>query len=244
VVAEVEYESWAEELRLCGGEETLMRPSDILAFVMDLPSPPPLSKLGVSGDVSFGGVSMVGVLGLRMEARDSEARGLLGVTMLRRLSPRGGWGNALMLITLRSVRDDEVLRLEVGLGWAPGVGVRADSRRESRTEADEGARRPLMLLGAAMEEGVEGVWRFPVLFRVFVTGRLGRGRFGGPFDGLVEAGRGMVVAMVRISKRDFESCGPGGVNSSSGFGDGDGWRVAGGSRQAGKQASYTVKGTE
>lgn len=29
-VAEVEYESWADELRLCGGDGTLIRPSESL----------------------------------------------------------------------------------------------------------------------------------------------------------------------------------------------------------------------
>ncbi len=47
-VAEVEYESWAEELRLCGGDATLIRPSEDLcpARATDLPSPVPLSRLG------------------------------------------------------------------------------------------------------------------------------------------------------------------------------------------------------
>lgn len=52
-VAEVEYESWAEELRLCGGEATLVRPSEFLAEVwrdIDLPSPVPLRKLGAALD--------------------------------------------------------------------------------------------------------------------------------------------------------------------------------------------------
>ncbi len=44
VVAEVEYESWAEELRLCVGDPILIRPSDMR---IDLPSPLPLSRLGV-----------------------------------------------------------------------------------------------------------------------------------------------------------------------------------------------------
>jgi hypothetical protein len=50
VVAEVEYESWADELRLCGGEAMLIKPSDILTpapLEMDLPSPLPFKKLGV-----------------------------------------------------------------------------------------------------------------------------------------------------------------------------------------------------
>lgn len=48
VVALVEHDPWAEELRLGGGERLL--PSDTRLFPdigMDLPSPPPLSKLGV-----------------------------------------------------------------------------------------------------------------------------------------------------------------------------------------------------
>lgn len=50
VVAEVEYESCADELRLCGGEGRLNRPSDPRApgpLDIDLLSPLPLSRLGV-----------------------------------------------------------------------------------------------------------------------------------------------------------------------------------------------------
>lgn len=51
VVADVEYESCAEELRLCGGEGRLNSPSDPRApgpLDIDLLSPLPFSKLGVA----------------------------------------------------------------------------------------------------------------------------------------------------------------------------------------------------
>lgn len=50
MVADVEYESCAEELRLCGGDEMLMSPSDMRALLMYLPSPLAFSKLGVDGE--------------------------------------------------------------------------------------------------------------------------------------------------------------------------------------------------
>lgn len=54
VVAEVEYESWAEELRLCAGEGMLIPPSECLAPApdgIDFPSPLPLRRLGVRDPV-------------------------------------------------------------------------------------------------------------------------------------------------------------------------------------------------
>jgi hypothetical protein len=50
VVADVEYESWADELRLCGGDGRLSSPSDPRApgpLEIDLLSPLPFNKLGV-----------------------------------------------------------------------------------------------------------------------------------------------------------------------------------------------------
>lgn len=78
VVADVEYESCAEELRLCGSEDTLMRPSEnlVLPFPTAFTSPGPLSRLGVPPECR---VDELAVFALR-------ARGLLGA----RLSPRGG----------------------------------------------------------------------------------------------------------------------------------------------------------
>jgi len=49
-VADVEYESCADELRLWGGDDTLIRPSEFLVptkRATDLPSPVPLRRLGV-----------------------------------------------------------------------------------------------------------------------------------------------------------------------------------------------------
>lgn len=47
VVALVEYESWVEELLLCVGEITLAWPPEFRELGIDLPSPLPLSRLGV-----------------------------------------------------------------------------------------------------------------------------------------------------------------------------------------------------
>lgn len=49
VVADVEYESCAEELRLCGSEDILIRPSEnlVLPLLTAFPSPEPLSRLDV-----------------------------------------------------------------------------------------------------------------------------------------------------------------------------------------------------
>jgi hypothetical protein len=51
VVADVEYESCADELRLCGGDGRLSRPSEPRApgpLDIDLLSPLPFSRLGVA----------------------------------------------------------------------------------------------------------------------------------------------------------------------------------------------------
>lgn len=89
-----------------------------------------------------------------------------------------------MLTVLRRVRDDALLRIL-------GVGVPAESRAGSRSERDDGGRK---LLGAAMDDGFVGVCE--VVCRGLLMGKTGRGRSGaGPFEGLAEAGRGMVVAM-------------------------------------------------
>lgn len=53
VVAEVEYESCAEELLLWGGDPTLVWPSEIRTLLIDLPSPLPLRRLGVLGEYVF-----------------------------------------------------------------------------------------------------------------------------------------------------------------------------------------------
>jgi hypothetical protein len=201
-VAEVEYESCADELRLCGGEPTLMRPSDILAFGIELPSPLPLSRLGVL-DV---GLPAVGLSGLRRaECRDLLARrladsgtsGLPGRLWppLSLLSFLGGCGKELMLMTLRRVRFDDRLALEGDL-WAV---IEADSRR---LRVESWGRRLCALLGPAsddVDDVLAGLWRELVLVRAErFAGILGRGMVGGPpFDGLgTAAGRGMLAVMV------------------------------------------------
>lgn len=53
MVADVEQEPCAEELRLWGGEAMLINPSECLVPAppsSDLPSPPPFSRLGVALD--------------------------------------------------------------------------------------------------------------------------------------------------------------------------------------------------
>lgn len=78
VVADVEYESCAEELRLCGSEDTLIRPSEnlVLPFPTGLPSPEPLRGLGVPVECIF----------VELAVLTFRASGLLGTL----LSPRGG----------------------------------------------------------------------------------------------------------------------------------------------------------
>lgn len=88
VVADVEYESCADELRLCGGDETLMRPSDMRVLLTALPSPLPLSRLGVLLE-SDNWLFSLGSFDLRAERWRSLARGL-GGRLLERWSPRGG----------------------------------------------------------------------------------------------------------------------------------------------------------
>jgi len=84
VVAEVEYESCAEELRLCGSEATLMSPSDILTPApTDFPSPLPFSKLGVELP-RWLYVETIEALDRRVEFRaPSLARGLGGRLLAR-----------------------------------------------------------------------------------------------------------------------------------------------------------------
>jgi hypothetical protein len=205
VVAEVEYESWAEELRLCGGDATLMSPSDILAFGIELPSPLPFNRLGVL-DV---GLPAVGLSGLRraecldlLAARfaDSGTRGLPGRLPLNLLSFRGGCGNEFMLMTLRRVLFEALLALEGDRCCRADAAVMETGSRKLVVESE--ARRPLGLLGAVMDEyddddNLAGFWRVPVLFRVRSTGSFGSGMVGGPpFDDLAADGRGMVAAML------------------------------------------------
>ena len=102
MVADVEYESWAEELRLWGGEATLMRPSEfrtLLLLRMDLLSPPPFNMLGAPPADWL-------ILGIAVTFRDFRAgvappASGLGGRLDMRESPFGGWGKEFMLTTLR-----------------------------------------------------------------------------------------------------------------------------------------------
>lgn len=87
-VAEVEYESCADELRLCGGDPTLMKPSELLAPALrtDFIPSEPFSRLGVFPEVWVS--VLIAVFGLR--AADAPLERGLGGRLARPLSPRGG----------------------------------------------------------------------------------------------------------------------------------------------------------
>jgi hypothetical protein len=110
--------------------------------------------------------------------------------------PRGGCGNALMLI---------VFRIVFPAPFTPGVvlilgrvvlppGVAGAERFEC-----EGARRPLLgnRGGEVLVLESEIVGMFPVLFRVFVVGSAGNAVVGGPYEGL--DGRGNAAAIMNIA---------------------------------------------
>lgn len=170
MVAEVEYESWAEELRLCGSEDTLIRPSEnrVLPFPTDLPSPVPLIKLGVPLECEF---IEPAVLAFRL-------RGLFGIL----LSPRGGCGNELMLTDFRSVFPGIPLtaaETERGCNNAePGVPAVGGG-----SSVEEGVRSPVLGVEVRDRAGVDGGCR-PDALRVLATGSAGRAIVGGPFEGL------------------------------------------------------------
>jgi hypothetical protein len=197
-VADVEYESCAEELRLCGSEPTLIRPSDMRTLVIDLPSPLPLSRLGVLGLKALS-IESFDDLDFRELRGFSLASGLGGKLPPREISVRGGCGNELMLT---------VLRIVLGAGvW--GAGLLAPPRLlgcgSAEVGAGEGGPRPMEgarneLWGspeAALKELVVGMP--PVLLRVFVTGNAGSAIFGGPIDGRDGRGKAVVSAMMLTS---------------------------------------------
>jgi hypothetical protein len=123
-------------------------------------------------------------------------KGLGGRLVVR--IPRGGCGNALILIVFLSVfpvaftpgvvRNFGKVRLLTGV-----VGAVCDV---------EGARRPLFGKGVDVpdfeSENVESVGMVPVLFRVF--GSAGNADVGGPYDGL--EGRGIAAAIVNNVVKD------------------------------------------
>lgn len=113
--------------------------------------------------------------------------------------PRGGCGNALMLI---------VFRIVFPAAFTPGValnlgrvvlppGVVGAERFEC-----EGARSPLFgnRGGEVLSLASERVESFPVLFRVFVVGNAGNAVVGGPYEGL--DGRGNAAAIMNIALVD------------------------------------------
>ena len=115
----------------------------------------------------------------------------LGGKLVVRTPPRGGCGNALILIVFLIVFPAALTPGAVrNLGrvvFPPGVvgGGRCDV---------EGARSPLFgRLGVDPVSKSETVGMLPVLLRVFVVGKAGSADVGGPYDGL--DGRGIEAAM-------------------------------------------------
>lgn len=104
------------------------------------------------------------------------------------LIPRGGCGNALILIVFLTVFPGVFTNgvdLTLGNVLLPELGVEICD--------DEGVRRPLFgMLGVAGKSDNDGTP--PVLFRVLIAGRAGNADIGGPFEGLNGLGR---VAIVR-----------------------------------------------
>lgn len=123
--------------------------------------------------------------------------GLGGKLVVR--MPRGGCGNALMLIVFLIVLPALFTPgVDFDFGSAEGPpGVVGSARCDP-----EGARRPLFgKLGAGARDELEsdGLGMLPVLFLVFVVGKAGRAVFGGPYDGL--EGRGIAAAIVSRFRR-------------------------------------------
>ena len=202
MVAEVEYEPCAEELRLCGGEGKLSSPSEPRApgpLDIKLLSPLPFSMLGavpLVKDCTFG----VAVVFRRLRFFDAPAapkldsadslllpdgagvkapdKGLGGRLDVRTL-PRGGCGKAFMLIVFLTVFPEAL---------TPGV-VRNFGRVEfvaGPVEVGrlvvEGTRSPLFgKLGGGMPllSKLDRVGIAPVLLRAFI-GNAGSAVVGGP----------------------------------------------------------------
>lgn len=188
VVADVEYESCAEELRLCVSEPTLTRPSDMRTLVMDFPSPLPFKKLGVPA-LKLLCIESLEDLDFRAVRGFSLPNGL-GGTVPARLSPLGGCGKELILTVFRTVFG--VVGLPFRVFGRAGKADNGDGLGGGGRCDAEGARRPLGVLGADLVD--PGVGMVPVLFRDLLTGSDGRAILGGPFDGL--DGRGRVVVML------------------------------------------------
>lgn len=177
-MAEVEYESCAEELRLCVGEPILKTPSEArlpAPLLTSLPSPLLLSSDGAPAELVLSLDAWV-VRDFREGVTDPD-RGLGG-----RLGIRfGGCGKELMLIAFLNVFGGAAAeRLDLALGKAV-VDVEVSVGRLGTT------------LDADLRDLV-GVETPPVLFRVFDRGSAGSALVGGLLlDG---RGRGSVAAMV------------------------------------------------
>lgn len=158
----------------------------LFPLVTDLPSPEPFRRLG-------GPLAWLVVLAV-FDFRPPDDKGL-GGWLGTLLSPRGGWGNELMLTDLRSVLPAlfAVADAERGCGNDEvGAGVVGGGN-----SVLEGARSPV--LGAFVKDlaGVDGGCR-PDDFRVFATGSAGRAIVGGPFEGRL--GLGSAVVILKPSK--------------------------------------------
>jgi len=108
----------------------------------------------------------------------------LGGRLVVRTPPRGGCGNAFMLIVFlidlpAPFTPGPVRNLgrtvELPFGVPPGVPSGVEGRLDT-----EGARRPLFGKPEASDLRLAIVGTFPVLLRVFVVGRAGKAVFGGP----------------------------------------------------------------
>ena len=185
VVADVEYESWAEELRLCVGDAMLVSPSDVLipaTLKTDLPSALPFRRLGALPPICP-------TLGVARGARGfltgvaNPGKGLAGTLDIR----LGGWGNELILTVFLIVLP-ALLTAGGPLGVGRAVVGAGEGGGPVRTLAD-GARKPLFgVVGLAV-----GVAEPEVDFRGFGRGKAGKEELGGPFEGR-DLGKVVVMA--------------------------------------------------
>lgn len=196
-VLAVDSVSCAEELRLCGGEGRLRRPSDPLApgpLDIDFVVPLPLSRLGVElpayascvpgPSEVFGfllsGFAPRGVNGLLsaeslFDAAPAPAESGLGGRLDVR-APRGGCGNELMLIVFRIVLPCEFVPAGIVLSFGSVLG----KARPVSGGPPDGDRRPVLGRGIVRSFESVNVGMAPVLFLVFVVGMAGKAEVGGP----------------------------------------------------------------
>ena len=140
---------------------------------------------------------------LRLKARDKPLPGAappdngLGGRLAVRTPPRGGWGNALILIVFLRVFPAV---LTPGLVLSFGSVVLPPGDLEGALRDVDGARSPLFGILEASGLKSETVGILPVLFRVLFIGNAGNADVGGPYDG--RAGRGIAAAMIRKYDRN------------------------------------------